>query len=434
MAGSWVSVAAAFALVALNGFFVATEFALVKVRPTRLDELARRGSVAARQAKRLVDRLDEYLSATQLGITIASLALGWIGEPAFAHLIEPATSRLGLQPATREAIAAGLAFLLITFLHIVFGELAPKSVAIQRSEATALVVAAPMRAFRLLLYPFIWALNGVAAATLRLFGLRPAGEAEAIHTEEELRMIVASMRSRQGASRERLDLVDRTLRLRQRVARDLMVARQDIVHFRLDQSPEERREIARKAGHGRYPVVEQDLDHVVGILHVRDVYYRGEDPRTQEELRAILRPALYVPEVMSAEGLLREFRRTRQTLAIVVDEYGGTAGLVTVEDLMAAIVGEMQDEHSREGPSIQALGSGRYRIDPRTPVADFAHHFSIQVEAGSAATVGGLVIERLRRIPTVGDRVVVGPVELAVEEMEGPRILAISAQRLPAGT
>jgi len=146
-----------------------------------------------------------------------------------------------------------------------------------------------------------------------------------------------------------------------------------------------------------------------------------------------LRPALYVPEVMSAEGLLREFRRTRQTLAIVVDEYGGTAGLVTVEDLMAAIVGEMQDEHSREGPSIQALGSGRYQIDPRTPLADFAHHFGIQVEGGSAATVGGLVIERLRRIPTVGDRVVVGPIELVVEEMEGPRILALSARRLQTG-
>src|SRR6202171_3884268 len=175
MTGSWLSVAAALGLVALNGFFVATEFALVKVRPTRLDELARRGSAAARRAKRLVEHLDEYLSATQLGITLASLALGWIGEPAFAHLIEPLGTRAGLAPTTREAIAAALSFLLITFLHIAFGELAPKSLAIQRSEGTALVVSAPMRWFRLLFYPAIWALNGVASATLRVFGMSAEG-------------------------------------------------------------------------------------------------------------------------------------------------------------------------------------------------------------------------------------------------------------------
>src|SRR6267143_2032590 len=402
MTGSWLSVAAAFGLVALNGFFVATEFALVKVRPTRLDELARRGSAAARRAKRLVEHLDEYLSATQLGITLASLALGWIGEPAFAHLIEPLGTLAGLAPTTREGIAAALSFLLITFLHIVFGELAPKSLAIQRSEGTALVVSAPMRWFRLLFYPAIWALNGVAAATLRLFGLRPPSDSEAIHTEEELRLIVASMRSEQGGSRERLDLVARTLRLPQRVARDLMVSRQDI-------------------------------DHIAGILHVRDVFHAGTDPRTPGELLALLRAPLYVPETMSAEGLLREFRRTRQAIAIVVDEYGGTAGLVTMEDLVGAIVGEMQDEHSRETPSIQRLSSGRYRVDPRTPVSDFAHHFGIQIEAESAASVGGLVIEKLRRIPAVGDELALGSVQLTVEEMDGPRIASLLAARSGRG-
>lgn len=332
MTGSWLSVAAAFGLVALNGFFVATEFALVKVRPTRLDELARRGSAAARRAKRLVEHLDEYLSATQLGITLASLALGWIGEPAFAHLIEPLGTRAGLAPTTREAIAAALSFLLITFLHIVFGELAPKSLAIQRSEGTALVVSAPMRWFRLLFYPAIWALNGVASATLRVLGLRPPSESEAIHTEEELRLIVASMRSSQGGSRERLDLVARTLRLPERVARDLMVSRQDTVYFRLDQTPEERREVAKKAG-----------------------------------------------------------------------------------------------------TAIQRLPGGRYRVDPRTPVADFAHHFGIQIEADSAASVGGLVIEKLRRIPAVGDQLALGFVQLTVEEMDGPRIASLLAARSGGG-
>jgi len=388
--------------------------------------------------KMLGERNDSFLAlrgccATQLGITLASLALGWIGEPAFAHLIEPLGTRAGLAPTTREAIAAALSFLLITFLHIVFGELAPKSLAIQRSEGTALVVSAPMHGFRLLFYPAIWALNGVAAATLRVLGLRPPSESEAIHTEEELRLIVASMRSSQGGSRERLDLVARTLRLPQRVARDLMVSRQDIVYFRLDQTPEERRETAKSAGHSRYPVVEKDIDHIVGILHVRDVFHAGVDPRTSAELLALLRGPLYVPETMSAEGLLREFRRTRQTIAIVVDEYGGTAGLVTVEDLVGAIVGEMRDGHSREGPSIQRLSSGRDRVDPRTPVADFAHHFGIQIEAGSAATVGGLVIERLRRIPAIGDELTLGPVKLTVEAMDGPRIASLLAERAGGG-
>ena len=428
MTGPWLAVAAAFALVALNGFFVATEFALVKVRPTRLDELARRGSGAARRTRRLVDRLDEYLSATQLGITLASLALGWIGEPAFAHLIEPVATRAGLAPATTEAIAAALSFLLITFLHIVFGELAPKSLAIQRPEGTALAVSAPMHWFHVVFYPAIWALNAVAAAALRLIGLKPASESETIHTEEELRLIVASMRSGKAGSR-RLDVVERTLRLPQRVARDLMVPRQDIAHFRLDQTPEERREIAGKAGHSRYPVIEDDIDHVAGIFNVRDAFHAGSDPRTPDEMRALLRPPLYVPESMSAEALFRELRRRRQQLAIVVDEYGGTAGVVTVQDLVDAIVGEMEDEFSQEGAWITPLPGGRYRIDPRTSVADFAEHFGVQIEAESAASVGGLVIERLRRIPAVGDKVAIGPWELTVEEMDGPRIATLSAAR-----
>src|SRR3981189_3106579 len=282
MTGSWLSVAAAFGLVGRDGFFGAPGVAPGIETPP------------------------------------ASRGRGGIGEPAFAHLIEPLGTLAGLAPTTREGIAAALSFLLITFLHIVFGELAPKSLAIQRSEGTALVVSAPMHWFRVLFYPAIWALNGVAAATLRLLGMRPPSETEAIHTEEELRLIVASMRSRQGGSRERLDLVARTLRLPQRVARDLMVARQDIVYFGLDQTAEERREIAKKAGHSRYPVVEKDIDHIVGILHVHDVFHAGVDPRTSEELRALLRAPLYVPESVSAEALLREFRRTRQTIAIVV--------------------------------------------------------------------------------------------------------------------
>ncbi|TME44318.1 MAG: HlyC/CorC family transporter [Chloroflexi bacterium] len=243
-------------LVLLNGFFVATEFALVKVRPTRLDELARRGSQLARQARRLTHHLDEYLSATQLGITVASLGLGWIGEPAFARILDPLVQRFGLSEATVETIGATLAFLAITFLHIVFGELAPKSVAIQRAEATSIAVALPMRAFYVLFYPAIWALNGLARLALHLVGLRPAGEHQLAHSEEELRLIVASMRGPPGPARERLDMVERTLRLPSRRARDLMVPRRDIAFIRIDDTPEKRREWMRTHRHARYPVVD----------------------------------------------------------------------------------------------------------------------------------------------------------------------------------
>jgi len=432
MSGSWFAVAAAFALVALNGFFVATEFALVKVRPTRLDELARRGSGAARRTKKLVEHLDEYLSATQLGITIASLALGWIGEPAFAHLIEPAANLAGFTAGTTEAIAAALSFLLITFLHIVFGELAPKSLAIQRSEGTALLVSTPMHWFRVLFYPAIWALNGLASVALRLVGLHTAQESESVHSEDELRLIVAGMRSRKTGSEGRLRVVERTLRLPQRLARDLMIPRQEIVCFQADQTPGERREIARRAGHSRYPVIEEDIDHIIGIFNVRDVFHAGTDPATEAELRALLRQPIYVPETMTAEALIREFRRTRQQLAIVVDEYGGTAGLVTVDDVVGAIVGEVADEYTQGGASIQPLPGGRFRVDPRMPVAEFAEHFGVQIDPGSAASIGGLVIEKLRRIPALGDNVDIGPLELRVDEMSGPRLVALSARRTQA--
>src|SRR5437870_56790 len=275
MTGPWLAVAAAFALVALNGFFVATEFALVKVRPTRLDELARRGSGGARRTRRIVDRLDEYLSATQLGITLASLGLGWIGEPAFARGVEAAGARLALGEAAVESIGLTLAFTRITFLHIGFGELAPQSLAIQRAEGTTLAVAVPMRLFYGVFYPVIWALNGLARAVLRLFGLHAASERELAHSEEELRLIVAGMRERAGPESGRLRVFERSLELPSRRARQLMVSRADIIAFRLDHTPEERRELVRESGHARFPVIDGDIDHIAGIAHVRDLYLSG---------------------------------------------------------------------------------------------------------------------------------------------------------------
>ena len=415
-------------LVLLNGFFVATEFALVKVRPTRLDELARRGSQLARQARRLTHHLDEYLSATQLGITVASLGLGWIGEPAFARILDPLVQRFGLSEATVETIGATLAFLAITFLHIVFGELAPKSVAIQRAEATSIAVALPMRAFYVLFYPAIWALNGLARLALHLVGLRPAGEHQLAHSEEELRLIVASMRGPPGPARERLDMVERTLRLPSRRARDLMVPRRDIAFIRIDDTPEKRREWMRTHRHARYPVVDGDIDHIVGVLYERDLYLAPSEPRTPAELRAILREPVYLPESVPAEDLLREFRR-RQPMAIVVDEYGGTAGLVTLEDVVEAIFGELRDEHDAGGPAIQALPDGRFAIDPQIPLDEFTRFFEVRQPEEDVATLAGLLVARLGRLAALGDRLAMGSIELTVEQIDGPRIVRLTARR-----
>ncbi|WP_373045079.1 hemolysin family protein [Vulgatibacter sp.] len=430
MDASWLGLAAAIVLVIANGFFVATEFAIVKVRATRLDEMVKAGERRAAAARNVVEHLDEYLSATQLGITLASLGLGWLGEPAFAHLIEPVVLSLGLPAASAHPIAIAVAFTIITFLHIVFGELAPKSLAIQRPEGVSLAVAAPMKLFRVLFYPFIWALNGIAAKALRLVGLHPASETELGHSEEELRLIVSAMRATGGIPRERLDMLERTIRLPQRSARDLMVARGDVIFFRTDMTGEERRELAMQTGHTRYPVVEEDLDTVLGILNLKDLFLRGgEVPRTGPQLREVLREPLYVPETMRADVLLREFRRKRQHMAIVVDEYGGTAGLVTVEDVVAAVLGELQDEFATWGPSIVALPTGVFAVDPTTPLEDFNRHFGLEIDEDEVSTVGGLIMVRLDRVPVAGDKLAVSGVELTVEEMKGPRIVRISARR-----
>ncbi|AKU90381.1 hemolysin family protein [Vulgatibacter incomptus] len=425
----WLGLGAALFLVFANGFFVATEFAIVKIRGTRLDELAKAGNRRAAAARRVVDRLDEYLSATQLGITLASLGLGWLGEPAFAQVIRPLLAPIGLSETGVHAVAIVLAFILITFLHIVLGELAPKSLAIQRPEGVSLAVAGPMKLFLFLFYPLIWALNSIAAAVLRVAGLETPKGGDLGHSEEELRLIISAMRATSGVPRERLDMLERTIRLPGKTARDLMVARGDIAFLRMDQTPEERRQIAVVSRHTRYPVVEEDLDQIAGILNLKDFFLRGEEPTSSAQLREVLREPLYVPESMRADILLREFRRKRQHLAIVVDEYGGTAGLVTVEDLVAAVLGELQDEFVTWGPSIVSLPSGAFAVDPTTSVDDFGDHFGLELDEHEVSTVGGLIMMRLDRIPLTGDRIQVGPIELVVEEMRGPKIVRVLAKR-----
>ena len=414
----------AFFLVFLNGFFVATEFALVKVRATRLAELAKKGNRSAALAETLVERLDAYLSATQLGITLASLGLGWVGEPAFAHLFEPFFHGL---PFLKEAVAhtASLttAFVLITFLHIVFGELAPKSLAIQRAEATTLAVARPIMAFHWLFYPFIWSLNGLANLTLRLLRLGPASEHDTTHSEEEIQMLLAHSHAGGRIPVMRQRLLQNVFTFGRRTARQMMIPRTDVIVLSIDQPFAQFVEQVRKSGHTRYPVCEGDLDKVLGILHIKDL---PETDPGREGLIAVLRPPLFVPESMGAERLLLNFQEQRQHLAIVVDEYGGASGILTLEDVLEELVGEVQDEFDEEAPQLLKVRQGGYLVSAGMLLDAVAAQLGITLEEElDADTIGGYVQLKLGTLGRVGDQVPLGSYVVRVVETRGRRLIRL---------
>lgn len=398
----------AFLLVLLNGFFVASEFAIVKVRATRLEELERRGVGSARRAKKLVEHLDEYLSATQLGITVASLGLGWIGEPAFAELFAPLFSSLGgWEPVVTHSLAVTSAFLLITFLHIVLGELAPKSLAIQKTDTVTLLCAAPLTWFYRLSHPFIWALNSTANAFLKLLGVRPATESETTHSEEEIRLILAQS-SRAGIiDVEERRLLERVFEFGDRSVRQIMVPAGEVVFLDLEKSFEENLETARHSKHTRYPLCEGSLDRVVGIIHVKDLLWRSQELGPEFDLRMIKRPVHFVPETRLIKFLLPEFRRTRTHLAVVVDEFGSTVGIVTLEDVLEELVGEIQDEFDAETPPamIRRQGPGRYLVHGRTLIEDLERELGVALGDEENDTIAGHILTRLGRMARIGDEV-----------------------------
>jgi CBS domain containing-hemolysin-like protein len=421
-------------LVALNGFFVATEFALVKVRATRLMELARKGNRTAILAEKLVKKLDAYLSATQLGITLASLGLGWVGEPAFAHLIEPFFEGLPFVESTLAHTASvTTAFLFITFLHIVFGELAPKSLAIQRAEATTLAVARPIVFFHWVFYPFIWSLNGLANVTLRLIGLGPASEHEASHSEEELQILLSHSHAGGRIPLVRQRLLQNVFTFGRRTARQILIPRTDVVFLSVDRPYAELLEQAKQSGHTRYPVCEGDLDRVLGTVHIKDLYRGDPGP---EGIRGLLRPPLFVPETMSAERLLLTFQEKRQHLALVVDEYGGASGVVTLEDVIEELVGEVQDEFDEEAPQLIRVRDGGYLVSAGMLLEAVAAQLGVKLEDDiDADTIGGYVQLKLGSLGLVGEQVPFGGYIIRVVEARGRRLLRllILPRNAPAG-
>ena len=411
-------------LIALNGFFVAAEFTIVKVRSSKLEELIAEGSRQARYAKKLTDHMDVSLSVTQLGITLASLGLGWVGEPFLAGILRPWLALLGITGALVDTIAFTVAFSAITAAHIILGELAPKNLSIQNTLKILLTIAPPLLFFQRLTYPFVWALNHVANWTIRLFGFRVAAETEAAHSEEEIRILMAESRRQGYIDKTEYDFVDNVFDFSDKEVRDIMTPRTDMVCLYLENSAEKNIHIALEERMTRYPLCREDKDNIVGFIHIKDLL----DPLCQgrqPNLRRMARRVLVVPETMAVSRLLKTMQQKRAQLAIVVDEYGGTAGMATIEDVVEEIVGDIQDEFDQERPVVERRGPRLYSVDAKLLLDEVNDILELHLEAENVETIGGWLYAHVDSPPRVGQRMSQDGNAFFVEETENLRITRV---------
>jgi CBS domain containing-hemolysin-like protein len=414
-------------LLLLNAFFVSSEFAMVRLRSTRLDARVAQGSRRARVAKHISGHLDAYLSACQVGITLASIGLGWIGEPFMERVLHPVFPLLGMES---ETLASSISFLigyfLISFAHIVVGEMAPKSVAIRIPEGTAIWVAIPLRAFYLACYPFIWILNESALALVRLIGIEPVhGDGEPSFTEEEFRLLVArSASTGELTSKERI-LLENVLDFSDKQARQIMVPRTSVQYLNVDLPSGENLGEAARSGHTRLPLCAGDLDHLLGVLNVKDLVQELLERKPEDvSLRSLARPVLFVPETLSVDNLLLQFQQRKVHMAVVLDEYGGTSGIVTLENVLEELVGQIQDEFDQETPLLRRLGAGEWMAEGPCPLSALERVTGLDLPMEEATSVGGLVTALAGEIPPAGHEVILEPKGLAfrVEASDTRRI------------
>jgi CBS domain containing-hemolysin-like protein len=411
-------------LVVVNGFFVAAEFALVKIRETQLDMLVSKGNRRAKVARSITANLNAYLSATQLGITMASLGLGWVGEPLFTTVLSPLLSSLHVESAAlRHSLGFAVGFSALTFLHITAGELAPKWTAIQHALPISLWVAQPLRWFYLASYPFNWLLNRAAQALLRQAGIELVTEGRRVHSEEELRLVVATSQKYSGGTSFGRDIVLNALDLRGRLARQVMRPRQEIVLLDTQASIAECLGVAEKTRYSRFPLCEAgDLDKPLGVVHIKDLYAMRLKARNGADLLPVARKLIYVPETAHLEKLLRWFLERKLHLAIVVDEYGGTVGMVTLENILEELVGQIQDEFDQEKPLLVRTGETTWEAAGTLPLHELEALTGEALQGEGIMTASGWVTHRLGGFPKAGDVVTVGRCELRVEAMDGMRV------------
>lgn len=412
-------------LVFMNGFFVAAEFAMVKVRGSRIDALVSEGNSRAKLASRLTNNLDAYLSACQLGITLSSLGLGWIGEPAVARLIEPWLAAIGFHNAVLiHTISFVIAFSFITVIHIVLGELAPKTVAIRKSETVTLLTASPLVYFHKLMYPLIWLLNGTANWLLRAIGIEPATEKDSAHTEEEIRILMKESHKKGLIDNTELTLVDNIFDFTETSAREIMIPRTEMICLNASLSIDENKHIALEQMLTRYPVCDNDKDNIIGFIHIKDLL--KDTNHSISDIKQITRPITTVPESMQISTLLKLMQKKKTQIAILIDEYGGTSGLVTLEDIMEEIVGEIQDEFDEERADIEKMDDASYSINGLMLLEAVNSFFGLDIETDDFDTIGGWIYSQIDIPPKRDQRVVYpGGYTFIIEETDHLRVSRI---------
>lgn len=417
---------AAFFFVAVNAFFVAAEFSIVKIRRSKLEEIQSHGNKKAALAMKVTSALDSYLSATQLGITLASLALGWIGEPALAVIIDPLFGRwLKDDPILMHSVSIAVAFTIITLMHVVFGELVPKSIAIQKTEGAVMFVVRPLYLFAQVFRPVIYVFDHMAAFALKLIGIKPAHDSEVAHSEEEIKLIASASQRGGIIDKTESEIIKNAVDFSDKIAREIMVPRQDMECLYMENTYDENFDIVKTTNHTRFPVCDEDKDNVIGMVHLRDILMN----EGEKNLSKMLREVLFVPESLSVSEVLHTMKKRRIHMAIVIDEYGGTSGLISMEDVLEELVGDIQDEHDTSDDVYEKkLEDGSYEFLGMTLLDEAMEYMGLRtLEEHEEDTIGGYVFGLLARKPEVGDLVDCPLCTFEILEIDGFRVKRVKA-------
>lgn len=408
-------------LIILSGFFVATEFAIIKVRSSRVDQLVVEGRKNALALQRVVSNLDGYLSACQLGITITALGLGWLGEPTIVKLLEPLFLSLHINDELGHVLAFVISFVIVTYLHVVIGELAPKTLAIRKAESVSLLTSQPIIWFNRVMYPFIWLLNGSANRLVRLFGLQPASEHEEAHSQEEIQIILSESVESGKINNTEYGYVNRIFAFDETVAKEIMVPRTDMVVLYTTRSLQENMQTIQEEQYTRFPVATDSKDQIIGMINTKQLFLE-HNKNPEVEFKSLIQPILTVPEVIPVNDLLKRMQKQQVHIALLVDEYGGTSGLITIEDIIEEIVGEIRDEFDTdERREVEPLSENSYLVDGKVILSDLSDLTGLDLEDEEVDTVGGWVYSRVPE-PRIGKEFTEDNVRVIIREMGKNRV------------
>lgn len=417
-----------------NGFFVASEFAIVSVRKTRITQLTKEGNFNAKVALEVLKDLDKFIAAVQLGVTVSSIGLGWVGEATLVRMVEPMFCFIpkAYQLPASHTIAVAIAFTLITVFHVVIGELMPKSIALQYPEKMSLFIAVPMQFITKLFNPAIWILNKLANFLLKLLKIPQSPTSHLAHSIEELNMLINASYNEGVLNETEKEMLHNVFKFSDLTAKQVMIPRTDMVCIPSDISFEELNAITSESQYTRYPVYEENLDHITGIIHVKDLYALSLK-KEFFSIEKLLRPVLLVPETITMDNLVREFKKRQGQMAMVIDEFGGTSGLITLEDVLEEIFGEVQDEFDiDEEADIKEIAPNIYLANAMMRLDEVAEFFDTELFDEDVDTIGGLVLKDLGRIAKLGDCVTIMNLEVCVKEIDGARITKLTiAKKLP---